>query len=108
MSKVLQLAKRVLRVRPPSRSKENAPLIHLLHGPAHWRLGVSSGLLGIVAGAKEGAIASPVWKRPGIPLGPRGWIGQAWQGWSLAAAAGRLHSGGSPRRSRSSYHPGPL
>lgn len=69
---------------------------------------MSSGLLGIVAGAKEGVIASPVWKHPGIPLGPRGWTGQAWQGWSLAAAAGRLHSGGSPQRSRSSYHPGTL
>lgn len=65
------------------------------------------GLLGVVVGAKE-AIASPAWKHPGTPLGPRGWTGQAWQGWSLAVAAGRLHSGGSPQRSRSSHHPGPL
>lgn len=69
---------------------------------------MSSGLLEVVTGAKEAATVSLVWKRPGTPLGPRVWTGQAWQGWSLAAAAGRLHSGGSPQRSRSSHHPGTL
>ena len=69
---------------------------------------MSSRFLVVVASAKEAATASPAWKRPGILLGPRGWTGQAWRGWSLAAAAGRLHTGGSPQRSRSSHRPGPL
>lgn len=74
---------------------------HLL-GP-----GASSGLLR-VAGAEEAATAGPGWTHPGTPSGPRGWTGRAWQGWSLAVAADRPRSGGSPRRSRSSRHPGPL
>lgn len=73
-----------------------------------WKLRVSSGLLDAVAGNQVAAIASPVWTHPGTPLGPKGWTGQAWQGWSRAAAAGTLRSGGSPRRNKSSPHPAPL
>lgn len=64
-STVLQLAEQVLRVRPPPRHRECAP-DRFLHGPAPWRPGVSSGLLGVLGGT-EAAIVSLAWRRPGTP-----------------------------------------
>lgn len=81
-----------------------------LAGPSVWltRWGPGVFLDVAVAGAREAATANPVWTRPGTLGGLRGWTAPAWRGWSLAAVAGRPHSGDSPRRSSSSCHPGPL
>lgn len=43
----------------PCKCKENAPPATPLHRAAHWRSGMSSGLLGVVTGTKETAGVSP-------------------------------------------------